>query len=437
MSAVAVSQQTRQSHRFEGSWRYSLRCEKQPASSVHDQLTRCEKLLTQKAKFRTEGNYMRRPHCTLAALASSRGIWVHSPAQIVWEFVPSAALWFMLFRSCCKWTGRLEEPRHFADFDTEGCQPETHSFNTCFVSRRSIGTFKTAKALVRIACGISCISFHFQVVSPQQRDDNSVDELWISVGPIQPHEDFCREAATGFPFHLVLGRHVGLGVFSAAFQKRLGYIFMTDLQFLKSNNCKVLCCKKCCNVHPSMRSCCRCCVRNRWARSCLTSVSMCATSHSICRDAIMLTLPMRSPGCLKSWSIFISILRVLKCFCLFASCANAALRQTRDYGSLLWFFKLIAYRGSHVSMAAVSNPNFRKVRFSRWLGNKLRKVPVLKRIFRRFSSCFYWRGARKWGSSLEIPPDQEAANNTALLSLSYLCLWCDDAWTCTICPLGS
>ena len=206
MSAVAVSQQTRQSHRFEGSWRYSLRCEKQPASSVHDQLTRCEKLLTQKAKFRTEGNYMRRPHCTLAALASSRGIWVHSPAQIVWEFVPSAALWFMLFRSCCKWTGRLEEPRHFADFDTEGCQPETHSFNTCFVSRRSIGTFKTAKALVRIACGISCISFHFQVVSPQQRDDNSVDELWISVGPIQPHEDFCREAATGFPFHLCLGQ---------------------------------------------------------------------------------------------------------------------------------------------------------------------------------------------------------------------------------------
>ena len=176
---------------------------------------------------------------------------------------------------------------------------------------------------------------------------------------------------------------------------------------------------------------------NRRTSIYLTRLSTSATCGSLCRGATMLTLPMRSPCCLKSWSIFISILRVLKRFCLFASCANAALRQTRDYGSLLWFFKLIAYRGSHVSMAAVSNPNFRKVRFSRWLGNKLRKVPVLKRIFRRFSSCFYWRGARKWGSSLEIPPDQEAANNTALLSLSYLCLWCDDPWKCTICPLGS
>ena len=173
---------------------------------------------------------------------------------------------------------------------------------------------------------------------------------------------------------------------------------------------------------------------NRRTSIYLTRLSTSATCGSLCRGATMLTLPMRSPCCLKSWSIFISILRVLKRFCLFASCANAALRQTRDYGSLLWFFKLIAYRGSHVSMAAVSNPNFRKVRFSRWLGNKLRKVPpVLKRIFRCCSSCFYWRGARKWGSSLEIPPDEETANNTALLS--YLCLWCDDPWKCTICPL--
>ena len=134
---------------------------------------------------------------------------------------------------------------------------------------------------------------------------------------------------------------------------------------------------------------------NRRTSIYLTRLSTSATCGSICRGATMLTLPMRSPCCLKSWSIFISILRVLKRFCLFASCANAALRQTRDYGSLLWFFKLIAYRGSHVSMAAVSNPNFRKVRFSCWLGNKLRKVPpVLKRIFRCCSSCFYWRGAR-------------------------------------------
>ena len=86
------------------------------------------------------------------------------------------------------------------------------------------------------------------------RDDNSVDELWISVGTIQLHKDSCRETATGF------GRHVGLGVFSAAFQKSLGYIFLTNPKFSKSPSCKVLCCETCCNVHSSIQSCCPCSV---------------------------------------------------------------------------------------------------------------------------------------------------------------------------------
>ena len=144
----------------------------------------------------------------------------------------------MLFRSCCTWTGRWEELWHFADFDTEGCQSETHSFNMCFVSR-SIRTFKKPRHSCALRVEFLCTSFHFQVVSPQQRDDNS-------------------EAATGFPFHHALGRHVGPGVFSAAFQNSLGYIFMTHPQFPNSRKAprrKNCACRR---LTPRRKNCCMC-----------------------------------------------------------------------------------------------------------------------------------------------------------------------------------